>query len=299
MSEHLNYGGQAVMEGVMMRGTRGLAVAVRAPDGGIRLRTEPLNPTLYAGRLARIPLLRGLPLLWDTLGLGMKALMWSAEVAAGEAGEAFRGGLGWVVGLLGVGLGLLLFMALPSFLVGLLPFALPSAVDNLLEAVVRLALILGYLWLVGRMPDIQRVFAYHGAEHKTINAYEDGAPLTVEHVQEYSTAHTRCGTAFLLTVVIVAMLVLAPLGRPALIWRVTSRLVLLPLIIGLSYEFMRFSARYGERPWLRWLVRPGLALQRLTTREPDDGMVEVAIQALQAVLAEEEQGDKKNGGGTR
>lgn len=289
MGERFNYGGQAIIEGVMMRGTRQVAMAVHAPEGKIRLRTEPLNAALYAGPLARIPVLRGLTMVWDALGLGMKALMWSAEVAAGEELEegALQGAVGWGVGLLSLGLGVALFMVLPSLLVGALPLPLPGLVDNVLEGLLRLGLMVGYIWAVGRLPDIQRVFAYHGAEHKTINAYEAGAPLTVEGVRPYATAHPRCGTAFLLTVAAVSIVVLAPLGRPPLFWRVVSRVLLLPLIAGLSYESIRFSARHADSVWLRWMIRPSLALQRLTTREPDDGMLEVAIQALEAVLERE------------
>jgi uncharacterized protein YqhQ len=286
MEERLNYGGQAIIEGVMMRGRRRVVMAARAPDEEIRLRSEPLNAALYAGPLARIPVLRGLTMLWDALGLGMKALMWSAEVSAGEEIEegALQGAVGWGAGLFSVGAGIALFMALPSVLVGLLPLSLPGLVDNVLEGLVRVALMVGYIWAVGRIPDIQRVFAYHGAEHKTINAYEAGVPLTVENVRSHTTAHPRCGTAFLLTVAVISVLILAPLGRPPLLWRVVSRVLLIPLIAGLSYEFIRFSARHADSVWLRWTIRPSLALQRLTTREPDEGMLEVAIRALEAVL---------------
>jgi len=288
MSKEFNYGGQAVMEGVMMRGSRQMAVAVRNPEGEIVVHGEPLNAALYSGPISRLPLLRGLPMLWDALGLGLKALMWSADVALEEEESgAFQGALGWVVSLVGLGLGLGVFMGLPPLLVGLLPLSLPSLVDNLLEASVRLGLLVGYIWAVGRIPDIARVFAYHGAEHKAVSAYEAGAPLTVEAVQRYSTAHARCGTAFLLTVAAISILVFAPLGKPPLVWRVASRLLAIPVISGLAYEWIRFSARHSDRALMRALVGPNLALQRLTTREPDDGMVEVAIRALETVLAAE------------
>jgi len=290
MEERFNYGGQAVIEGVMMRGSRRMAVAVRDPSGEIILHAEPLNPALYRGPLSRVPFLRGLTMLWDALGLGVKALMWSADVAVGEEGdgETFRGPAGWIAGALGIALGVGLFMVLPSVVVGLLPLSLTPLADNLLEGLIRLGLMVGYIWVVGRTPDIARVFAYHGAEHKVINAYEAGAPLTVEAVQCYPTAHTRCGTAFLLTVVAVTILVLAPLGQPSFVWRVISRVVAIPLIVGVSYEWLRLSARYADHAWMRPLIVPSLALQRLTTREPDDGMVEVAIHALKAVLAAED-----------
>ncbi len=289
MAKPFNYGGQAIIEGVMMRGSRSLAMAARNPQGEIVLRVEPLNQALYNGPLGRLPFLRGLIVLWDALGLGIKALMWSADVAMGEEKPAggFGGLMGWLSGLLGIALGVGLFMALPSFLVGLLPFEMPVLVDNLLEGVVRLLLVIAYLWLVGRMPDVQRVFAYHGAEHKTINAYEAGVPLTVEAVQAHSTAHTRCGTSFLLTLVVISVLIFAPLGEQTLLWRVLSRVLAIPVIAGLAYEWIRLSARFIDRPWMRWLVRPNLALQRLTTREPEDSMVEVAIRALEKVLENE------------
>jgi len=280
------YGGQAVIEGVMMRSTRRVAVAVRNPQGEIVLRTEPLRSAIYRGAVPRIPLLRGLTMLWDALGLGIRALMWSADVALGEEEKtgSFSGAMGWVSGLLGITLGIGLFMVLPSLLVGLLPVPLPPLADSLLEGGVRLLLVVGYIWGVGFLPDIRRVFAYHGAEHKTINAYEAGVPLTVEAVQAHSTAHTRCGTSFLLTVVVISVLVLAPLGQLPLLWRALSRILAIPLIVGLAYEWIQFSARFADRPWMRLLVGPNLALQRFTTRPPDDSMVEVAIRALKAVM---------------
>ncbi len=294
------YGGQAVIEGVMMRNTRRVAVAVRNPQGEIVLRTEPLRSAIYRGAVPRIPLLRGLTMLWDALGLGVRALMWSADVALGEEEKAgsFSGALGWASGLLGLVLGVGLFMVLPSLLVGLLPVPLSPLADSLLEGLVRLLLVVGYIWGVGFLPDIRRVFAYHGAEHKTINAYEAGAPLTVEAVQAHSTAHARCGTSFLLTVVVISVLVLTPLGQLPLIWRAISRILAIPLIVGLAYEWMQFSARFADRPWMRLLVGPNRALQRLTTRPPDDGMVEVAIRALKAVMEDKTQEEPDGTPGT-
>jgi uncharacterized protein YqhQ len=287
VSKPFNYGGQAVIEGVMMRGSRTMAVALRHPDGHIVMETEPLNEVLYRGPISRIPFLRGLVMLWDALGLGIKALMTSADVAAGEE-VSLSGPASWGTALLGIGLGVGLFMLLPSFLVGLLAPHIPSEwLSSLLEGIVRLLLVVGYIWAVGVMPDIRRVFAYHGAEHKTINAYEAGARLTVDEVRPFPTAHTRCGTAFLLTLIALTILIFAPFGRPALIWRLLSRIVLLPVIAGIAYEFIRLTARFADRPWVRVLTAPNLALQRLTTREPNDEMLEVAIAALKAVLADE------------
>ena len=286
MGKPFNYGGQAVIEGVMMRGSRMLAVALRHPEGHIMVETEPLNEALYRGPISRIPFLRGLVTLWDALGLGMKALMMSADVAMGEE-VSLSGPVGWGTALVGVGMGVGLFMVLPSFLVGLLAIPL-EWLSSLLEGIVRLLVIVGYMWAVGFMPDIRRVFAYHGAEHKTIHAYEAGAELTVDGVRPFSTAHTRCGTAFLLIVVVLTVLIFAPFNTPSLLWRVLSRITLLPVIAGIAYETLRLTARLADRPWMRVIIAPNLALQRLTTREPDDEMLEVAIAALKAVLEGEE-----------
>lgn len=280
-----------------MRGTRRAAVAVRNPQGEIVLRVEPLREAIYRGPLARLPLLRGLTMLWDALVLGVRALMWSADVALGEEEKrgGFQGAMGWISGLAGIALGVGLFMVLPSVVVGLLPIRLSPLADSLLEGLVRLLLLIGYIWGVGLLPDVRRVFAYHGAEHKAINAYEAGVPLTVEAVQTHSTAHARCGTSFLLTVVVISVLVLAPLGQLPLFWRAVSRVLAIPLIVGLAYEWMQWSARRADRRWLRPLIAPNLALQRLTTRPPDDGMVEVALHALRAVLEGEEKTDEDAG----
>ena len=294
MGRPFNYGGQAVIEGVMMRGSRTMAVALRHPQGTIVVKKEPLNEALYRGPLSRIPFLRGLVMLWDALGLGTKALMMSADVAAGDE-VVLPASVTWGTALLGIGLGVALFMLLPSFLVGLVAPYIPSEwLNSLLEGVVRLLLIVGYIWAVGFLPDIRRVFAYHGAEHKTVNAYEAGAPLTVDGVRPFSTAHTRCGTAFLLTLIVLTILIFAPFGRPSLVWRLLSRIVLLPVIAGVAYELIRLTARLANRPWMRPLIAPNLLLQQLTTRAPDDGMLEVAVAALQAVLADE--GDRETGG---
>ncbi len=279
------YGGQALIEGVLMRSATRAAVAVRHPDGHIVVKTEALG-SLYTGPISRIPFLRGLPMLWDSLGLGMRALLFSAEVA--EQGETpdykMNAATGIGMGVLSMGIALVLFMALPSLLAGWVVPEGQTLLFNVVEGLIRLAILLGYITAVGKVPEIRRVFAYHGAEHKTINAHEDGAPLTVEAVQRYSTTHPRCGTAFLLIVVIVSILVFAPLGKPALVLRLLSRVVLLPVIVGISYELLRFSGRHAQNPIIRVLIAPNLALQRLTTREPEDSMVEVAIAALKAVL---------------
>jgi len=194
---------------------------------------------------------------------------------------------GVLTGALSLLLGISVFMLLPSFLAGLL---VPEGalLFNLIEGLIRLCLLVGYMWAVGQMEDIRRVFAYHGAEHKTINAHEAGAPLTVEGVRPFPIAHARCGTAFLLVVVFISILVFAPLGRPPLLIRLASRLLLLPVITGIAYEALRFTGRHAENRWVRLLIAPNLTLQRLTTREPDDEMLEVALTALRTVLEREQ-----------
>ena len=283
------YGGQAVMEGVMMRGKYNAAVSVRRQDGQIVTKQESLGG-LYRGAISKIPLLRGIPLLWDSLGLGMRALFYSAEVAGQEEDPDFKmsGGLGLATGALSLLLGVGLFMLLPSFLAGVI-VKRHAFVFNLVEGAVRLALLVAYMAVIGRTEEIRRVFAYHGAEHKTINAYEAGEPLTVDAVRPYSREHARCGTAFLLTVVLISVLIFAPLGKPSFLVRIISRLALLPVIAGISYEILRFTGQHKNLRVIQWLIAPNLALQNLTTREPDDAMIEVAITALQAVLSGEEQ----------
>ncbi|MER3544332.1 MAG: DUF1385 domain-containing protein [Chloroflexota bacterium] len=284
-----NYGGQAVIEGVMMRGSHMAAIAVRGPKGQIHLHTEPLNPRIYSGPIARTPLLRGLIMLWDALGLGIRSLMFSANVALGEEEAKFEGPIAWGTVAVSLSLGIGLFFLLPAavgkWLAG--PFGLGTLATNLLEGLIRLLLLVGYIWAIGFMPDVRRLFAYHGAEHKTINAYEAGAPLTPDSVARFPLEHPRCGTAFLLTVVVLSILVFSLVGNPALWLRLVSRILLIPVVAGLAYEFIRFTARHIQNPIIRAIVAPNLALQRLTTREPDAAMLEVAIAALERVLESE------------
>lgn len=286
-----NYGGQAVMEGVMMRGEREWAVCVRNPSGQIVTHHEPLRGVVYRSRALRLPFLRGLTMLWDALGLGIRALMWSADVAMGEESDApsFAGPMGWATVAVSLAIGVGLFFLLPMFLVSLLDRVIPTALlSNLAEGLVRLGIFVLYLWVVGLMPDVRRVFAYHGAEHKAINAYEHGAPLEPEAVAKYPRAHTRCGTGFLLIVLVTFIVITTLIGRPPLLVRLGSRIVLIPLVAGVSYEFVKLAARHYERnAFVRALMAPGLALQRLTTREPDASMLEVSIAALREVLQSE------------
>jgi len=285
-AKEFDYGGQAVMEGVMMRGRESMAVAVRHPSGRIVIHNEPLESLLYTSRWWRLPFLRGLVVLWDTLALGMRSLIYSANVALEEEEVEFRGPAVWGLVLVSLAFAIAIFFLAPLFLVGLIDRFITSAlVSNLLEGVLRLGLFLGYIGLIGLLPDIRRFFAYHGAEHKTINAYEAGAPLDPASVATYATVHTRCGTGFLLFVLVLSILLFALLGRPPFAYRILSRLLLIPLIVSLVYEFIKFAARHRDNPLLRALVSPGLALQSLTTREPDEGMLEVAIAALDSVLA--------------
>ena len=296
-----NYGGQAVMEGVMMRGSKALAVAVRAPDGEIVVHSEPLNQTIYGGWVAKVPLVRGITMLWDTLVLGTRTLMYSADVAFPQetpeaasinqpesSGSVFSTPLAWGTLITSLAMFVGLFFVLPAVLVKLLDNYISSALlSNVLEGMIRLAMILGYVWAVGFLPDIRRVFAYHGAEHKTVHTYEAGEPLTVESVRKHTTSHARCGTAFVLIVALISVLVFALFGRPGLLVRVGLRILFIPVIVGIAYEWLKFGARYSDSWWMRILLFPGLTMQRLTTREPDDGMIEVTIAALKRVLQED------------
>jgi uncharacterized protein YqhQ len=249
----------------------------------------------YRSRALRLPFLRGLTMLWDALGLGIRALMWSADIAMGEEEQpSFAGPIGWITVATSLALGVGLFFLLPMFLVSLLDRHIASALlSNLAEGGVRLSIFVLYLWAVGQMPDIRRVFAYHGAEHKAINAYEHGAPLEPEAVARYPRVHTRCGTGFLLIVLVIFVLVSTLIGRPPILLRLASRLVLIPLVAGISYELIKLAARHYERNAIvRIVMAPGLALQRLTTREPDAGMLEVSIAALKEILRSQEAAEK-------
>jgi len=288
MSKPFNYGGQAVIEGVMMRGAEKMCVAVRAPDGEIVVHCEQLNPKIYSSFIAKVPFVRGLTMLWDTLGLGIRTLMFSADVAMGEEEVEFSGPIAWGTIAFSLILAVAVFFVGPLLLLGFVDDLIASDfVSNLLEGVIRLALFLGYVWAIGSIHDIQRVFGYHGAEHKTINSYEAGDELSVESVGRRSLVHTRCGTAFLLVVMVISILVFSLLGRPPLPLRIASRIVLIPVIAGIAYEFIKFSAAHQDHWLMRLLIAPGLWLQSFTTRQPDASMLEVAIAALRRLLVEE------------
>jgi uncharacterized protein YqhQ len=281
-----HYGGQAVIEGVMMRGRKSMAVAVRDPSGKIVLHSEPLSGRIRSGFWPKVPFVRGLVMLWDTLVLGTRTLMYSANVSLAEEDVELTTPVVVATLLFSLTVGIGLFFVLPLVLVGLVDrFIASDILSNLVEGVIRLSVLLSYLALIGLMPDVKRVFAYHGAEHKTIAALEGGAPLDPEGVRKYSTAHTRCGTSFLLIVVVISILLFAFLGRPPMVLRMFSRILFVPVIASISYELIRFSADHGSNPLVRAFIMPSLTLQRLTTREPDDSMLEVAIAALEPVLA--------------
>jgi len=290
MSDEITtYGGQAVIEGVMMRGSQGVAIAMRAPDDNIVIHTEALSG-IYKSKLIKIPFLRGLIALWDALGLGTRALTISANTQTGEEEEIEGFALYATLGF-SLAFGVALFFLAPALLGGLAENLIDSDaaawIGNLLEGLVRLVILIGYIWLIGRLPDIQRVFAYHGAEHKTINAYEASAELNPVNVSNYSLEHPRCGTAFLLTLVVFSVIIFSLLGPLPLGLRLASRILFIPVIAGIAYEYIRWTSRHMNSPIVRALVKPNLALQHLTTREPDLDMLEVSITAFQAMQRQE------------
>lgn len=284
------YGGQAVIEGVMMRGPHSRSVAVRRPDNSIVVDRKTVGSVTSRIPFLKWPFIRGVVVLIESLVMGIEALSFSAEQASGEAEEEKlgKGEIAMTI-LVALGLAVLLFVVLPT---AATHYAARMVHDNLLknliEGVIRLAVFLIYVAGVGRMKDIQRVFMYHGAEHKVINAYEAGKPLEVAEVQRFSTFHPRCGTSFLLIVMVISILVFSLAGRAGLLWQIGSRVLLLPVVAGISYELLKLSGKHYDRAICRILITPGMWLQKLTTRPPDDSQVEVAIKALGAVLKEGE-----------
>jgi len=306
----ITYGGQAVIEGVLMRGQKAYAIAMRAPDGNIVVHTETLAK-VYRSKLAKIPFLRGVILLWDALGLGMRALTLSANTQTGED-EKLEGPLLYLTVGISLLIGVGLFFLLPAAAGGwietlissntlgggsasLFPVNSPELhgsavwIGNLMEGLIRLILLVTYIWAIGFLPDVRRLFAYHGAEHKTINAFEAGAILTPESVAAFPLEHPRCGTGFMLTLVLVSILVFTGLGPLPLLWRLASRILLIPVLAGISVEYIRWTANHLQSPLVRWLIQPNFALQRLTTRVPDPSMLEVAIKSFNSMrMAEDE-----------
>jgi uncharacterized protein YqhQ len=285
------YGGQAVIEGVMMRGSQVCAIAVRLPDQSIAIETQALG-TLYQSRMAKVPFLRGLLILWDALVLGMRGLTFSANMQA-EEGERLEGGSMILTLIVSLILGISLFFLLPAGAAYLAETFLQWGAfgSNVLEGLIRLALLVGYIWAIGFLPDIRRVYGYHGAEHKTINAFEAGEDLAVDTIKRYPREHPRCGTAFLLTVVAFSILLFASLGPQPLLQRLASRVLFVPVLASLAYEYIRLTGKLMHFPWARPLVLPNLWLQQLTTREPDPNMIEVAIEAFKAMRLQEEEAD--------
>jgi uncharacterized protein YqhQ len=288
MSENLKlpaYGGQALIEGVLMRGKNFLAASFRKPDGTIETVTEELTG-IYKSSIRKIPFLRGLIMIWDSLVLGTKYLTISANMQTDEDEK-----------IEGTTLALTLLFSVVVFIA--IFFLVPSAIgqgfekwyhisawwSNVIEGFIRLGFVIAYIWGVGKMKDIERVFQYHGSEHKTVNTFEAGKPLTVASVQEASLVHPRCGTSFLLTLVIISVLVFALVGPQTVLIRLLSRIVLLPVIIGVAYEYIRFTSNHLDSKIIKWLMVPNLALQKLTTRPPDDNMVEIAIEAFKTMYA--------------
>ena len=286
-------GGQAVLEGVMMRGISVWAVAVRSPEGQIEVESEPLVPWAQRHRVWRLPVIRGVVALGESLKIGFKALAISANAQMEEDDEGNKEEIGgWIWGLT-----ILFSMVMAIGLFFVVPVGLTSLIKDqlgspflfwLVEGVLRTSIFIGYILAISKMPDLRRVFEYHGAEHKTISCYEAGLELTPENAQRFSRLHPRCGTSFLLVVMIVAIFVFAPIGLPAWYWLVLTRIVGVPLIAGISFEIIKFAGRNRRRRWVRAVMFPGLQLQKLTTREPDLDQLAVAIASMEAVLAVED-----------
>lgn len=282
-----SYGGQALIEGVLMRGKYGVAAAYRAPDGTLVIDKEPLTK-LYGSNLAKIPFLRGLILLWDGLGLGTRFLTKSANIQSGED-EQIEGTALYLTLAGSLLVAVLLFFVGPAALGRWIQnlSGISALAMNLIEGLIRLIGIILYIWGIGKMKEIERVYAYHGAEHKTINAFEAGAELTPEVVQKYPLEHPRCGTAFLLTLVVISIIVFAMMGSLSPVWHILSRIVLIPVLSMFAYEYIRFTANHMDNPLIRWMIKPNLALQSLTTREPSLDMLEVSIASFNAMMEQE------------
>ncbi|MDX6480653.1 MAG: hypothetical protein QOG85_1163 [Gaiellaceae bacterium] len=283
-----NVGGQAVLEGVMMRGPGNWAVAVRTPKGDIAQVSQQISSPMARHWFWRLPVVRGVIALGESLAIGFRALSISAQYASREEGddgevetEISRGALFFAFAV-AIGFAVVLFKLTPGFLTEALP--VHGTWFALVEGVIRIALLVGYLALISLVPDLKRVFQYHAAEHKAINAYEAGEELRPEIVQRYSLIHPRCGTAFLLWVMVIAVFVYAFFGRPAIYWLVLERIAFLPVIAGIAYELIRFAGKHSGNRVLMTLLAPGLWLQRLTTREPTLDQIEVSIRALREVL---------------
>lgn len=288
MNKKPNVGGQAVIEGVMMRGKTHVAVAVRQPDGEISVDVRPVNSISDRYPILKKPFLRGVVSLVESLVMGMKALAYSAQVSGDEDEKLDSKEMALTIAV-SAGLAILLFIVIPTwsmrFLTGITQDHMAL---NLAEGVLRMAIFLAYIAAISSMNDIQRVFQYHGAEHKTIYTYEAGLPLKVENVRPFSTLHPRCGTNFLMIVMLISMFIFTFLGWPSLLERIASRIILMPVIAGVSYELIRYAGAHTDNLLVRIAITPGLLLQKLTTRQPDDSQIEVAIASLKAVVPPED-----------
>jgi uncharacterized protein YqhQ len=289
----ITYGGQAVLEGVMMRSPSSWAVAIRSPEGDITEVVRQIESPMKRRKLWRLPVIRGVIALGESLAIGFRALAISANVAAQERDEdgeiqtqISRGQIIFSF-VLAIGFALMLFKVGPALLTSWLPIE-STSLFVVVEGVIRVAIFIGYILVISLLPDLRRVFQYHGAEHKTINALEAGVELTPSNVQKFSLIHPRCGTAFLLWVMVIAIFVFAFVGRPEWYWLIASRILLLPVIAGLAYEVIRYAGMHQSNRVLMALLAPGLWLQRLTTRQPSDDQVEVSILALQRVIEREQ-----------
>ncbi len=285
MSQKFFYGGQAVIEGVMIRGKTAAVTAVRRPNGETVTQVVPLAG-IYTGWIRRAPFLRGIIVLIESMVLGIKSLMYSANVSLEEEiKEEISAKAIWGTIIFSFALAIVLFLLVPLFLTKLLDQYIDSALMfNLVEGLIRLAIFLGYLVAVGMVPDIKRVFRYHGAEHKAVNAYEAGVPMEVEAIKKYGTVHVRCGTSFLFVVLMIAIIVFSFIGRPALWVMIASRVLLIPVIAAIGYEVVHFGARHAHNPLVSTILAPGRWLQGLTAKEPADTQLEVAIVALKKAV---------------
>lgn len=283
-----SYGGQALFEGVLMRGSKYLAAAMRAPNGEIVIQTEELG-AIYQSRLRKIPFLRGLVILWDALGLGTKWLTISTNLHAEKEEDKIEGKSLSLVLITSLLISIGLFFLLPATIGKLIENWLGWSAwgGYVVEGFLRLLILVGYIWGVGRSKEIARFFSYHGAEHKTINAYEAGSELSVNRVQGFSLQHPRCGTAFMLTLVVFSIILFSLLGPLPLVWRLVTRVLFVPVLASLAYEYLRWTADHLENPLVKLLVVPNLAMQGLTTREPTPDMLEVAIAAFEAMRSKE------------
>lgn len=290
MKKSFKYGGMAVIEGIMMRGPQKTAVAVRQSDGNIAVETEANNDLNDKYRFLKWPLIRGSYVLLDSMIIGMRMLNKSANLSMEEEEEELSSLDILVTGLVAFALAIGLFVVLPVAIVHFTSNFIGGIwMQNIIEGMIRILFFLLYVFAISKMKEIERVFMYHGAEHKTIFTYEAGEELTVENARKHPRLHPRCGTSFLLMVMVISILVFALLGEGDLFYRIWTRIAVFPVVAGLGYEFIKFSGKYYNNSWAKVLMSPGLSLQRLTTREPDDSMLEVAIKALQEVIEEDKE----------